>query len=173
MDTLENPDKRIPETNPYKQGKLFRRSVSGSVRIAAPPETVWQVLTDFAAYPAWNSFTKKVLTPFRPGTPVEMEVAFRGSRIMRQKEWVNHVDAPRHFSWGMHLGHPLLLTANRHQWLETTGKGTRYRTTDLFSGLLAPLVMALYGAKMREGFIRCAENLRDHVEGIHPPAGDG
>jgi uncharacterized protein YndB with AHSA1/START domain len=31
-----------------------QRDIATSIRIAAPPERVWSILTDTAAFPAWN-----------------------------------------------------------------------------------------------------------------------
>jgi uncharacterized protein YndB with AHSA1/START domain len=30
------------------------RELGTEVEIAAPPERIWEILTDFAAYPDWN-----------------------------------------------------------------------------------------------------------------------
>jgi hypothetical protein len=65
----------------------------------------------------------------------------------------------------MHMGHPVLLTANRWQELsDLSGGRTRYRTIDRFSGLLVPLVMALYGEPTRRGFESVAAGLKQWVE---------
>ena len=65
----------------------------------------------------------------------------------------------------MHMGHRALLCANRWQVLEPVGAGTRYTTEDRFSGLLVPLVMALYGGPMQHGFQQMADALKARVEG--------
>jgi hypothetical protein len=57
----------------------------------------------------------------------------------------------RRLCWGMTIG-PLLM-ANRSQWLIALGEGrTLYRTDDVLTGMLTPVVRTLYGRGMQEGF---------------------
>ena len=37
------------------------REIQTEIETDAPPEDAWRVLTDFASYPAWEPFVKKVL----------------------------------------------------------------------------------------------------------------
>ncbi len=48
--------------------------------------------------------------------------------------------------------------------LEPVHAGTRYTTVDRFSGLLVPVVMALYGTPMQRGFQQMADALKARVE---------
>jgi uncharacterized protein YndB with AHSA1/START domain len=36
--------------------------------IDAPPERVWQVLTDFGAFPEWNPFIRSIEASLKPVT---------------------------------------------------------------------------------------------------------
>lgn len=35
-------------------------SISTEIEIAAPPATIWAVLTDYERYPEWNPFLTKI-----------------------------------------------------------------------------------------------------------------
>ena len=43
------------------------KEIHTEIEIHAPAERVWQVLTDFAAYPQWNSFIRRVEGEIRAG----------------------------------------------------------------------------------------------------------
>jgi hypothetical protein len=149
----------------YRQRALFAREVEASSEIDAPRDAVWEVLVDFDAYPEWNPFTRRVSTTLEVGAPVSMHVDMPGRSARDRVEWVNLVEPGRTICWGMHIGHPGLLTANRWQRLhDLVGGRTRYHTVDRFSGLLVPLVMAFYGEPTRQGFASVAEGLKARVE---------
>ena len=155
----------------YRQGKLFARAVAASVDIQAPARDVWAVLVDFARYPEWNPFTPDVEAELAVGAPVRLRVRMPGRRQLHRVEQINRVEPDRALCWGMHMGHRALLCANRWQLLEPMGAGTRYTSVDRFSGLLVPLVMALYGRPMQLGFQQMADALKVRVEGTLPAGG--
>ncbi len=148
----------------YRQGRVFACAVTASVDIRAPAEDVWAVLVDFAQYPAWNPFTPQVDAELVAGAPVRLVVDMPGRRQLERVERINRVEPRRVLCWGMHMGHRSLLCANRWQVLEPVHAGTRYTTVDRFSGLLVPVVMALYGTPMQRGFQQMADALKARVE---------
>lgn len=154
-----------PEHRRFRQRRLFARDVEASVEIDAPRATVWAALVDFEAYPRWNPFTPRVSTDLEVGSPVHLGVDMPGRAYSDRVEWVNLVEPGRTICWGMMIGHPALLVANRWQELEELGPArTRYATVDRFSGLLVPMMMALYGEPMRRGFESVGAGLKRWVE---------
>ncbi|MGB3620487.1 MAG: SRPBCC domain-containing protein, partial [Ketobacter sp.] len=111
------------------------------VVINAPQRLVWNILVDFETYPQWNSFTTKVHTDLTIDSPVELHVNLpkRGKRI--QHEVVRTVQPPHTLAWGGSMGANFLLTALRTQTIEKINpKQCRYRSTDVLTGALTPLV---------------------------------
>ena len=149
----------------FRQRRLFAAAVEASSIIAAPPSRVWEALTDFDSYSDWNPFTTQVKTDFEIGSPVELHVDMPTRSETVRTEWVNLIEPEQTICWGMQMGHPVFLNANRWQILTPIkGNQTEYRTVDYFSGLLAPMVIALYGEPMRLGFQAVADSLKARVE---------
>ena len=150
----------------FRQRKLFPAQVSGRSEITAPLADVWDALVDFDHYDRWNPFTPRVETNFATGSPVTLHIDMPGRSKSVRVEWINLVEPRQTICWGMQLGHASILCANRWQMLRDLGDGhTEYLTTDYFSGLAAPLVMALYGEPTRLGFQSVADGLKKYVEG--------
>jgi len=148
----------------FSPGRWFRREVSASAEIDAPIERVWATLVDFERYSAWNPFTPEVRAHLRVGEPIHMHVRMPRRAPRRMTEWINRIEPPRVLCWGVHLGARWLLCANRWQRLEPLDdRRTRYTTVDHLSGLLAPLVIGLYGEPMRRGFQAAADGLAAHL----------
>lgn len=138
---------------------------SEKIHINAPIERVWAILLDLPRYSQWNPFTYRVDSTLVVGDPVDLYVRMRkrGERV--QREYVRTVEAPTTLSWGMTMGHAVLLTALREQTLERIdAKTCSYQTTDAFSGALTPLVTYLFGEDIEEGFNAVARALKAHAE---------
>ena len=147
-----------------REGPLAR-AVRAESQIEARREEVWATLVDFERYGEWNPFTRAVHTTLEVGDPVELHVDMPGRSTSVRTEWVNLVEPGRTICWGMHMGHPALLCANRWQSLhDLPGGATRYETVDYFSGVLTPMVIALYGEPTRLGFASVAVALKQRVE---------
>jgi hypothetical protein len=75
------------------------------VAIAAPPERVWEVLTDFESYPSWNPFIQSIAGRPAEGEQLEVRIAPPGGRAMRFRPTVLEAEPPRVLRW---LGHFLV-----------------------------------------------------------------
>lgn len=145
---------------------MLRRAYVADVEIDAPPERVWEVIVDLPRYPEWNPFTIDVRSSLREGDPVDLTVRMsRLGRTLVQREHVREVTPHRRLRWGMELGSRWLLSGERDQRLEPLPNGrTRYVTEDVIAGALAPLVFALFGPSLQEGFTAMASALALEAE---------
>ena len=57
--------------------------IEASFLISAPPSRVWQVLTDFSAFPAWNPFIRSISGPLREGARLSVQIMPPGKSSMR------------------------------------------------------------------------------------------
>ncbi len=144
----------------------MNKVIEARSEIQAPIEAVWAVLRDFGSYPEWNPFTVGVETTLAVGSPVVLYVQMTPSRRLKQVERVTAVEAPHTMNWGMEMIAAPLLKARRIQRLTPIGDGSRteYYTSDTFSGVLAGLVLRLFGKHIAVGFEGVAESLKRRVE---------
>ncbi|GED96756.1 SRPBCC domain-containing protein [Gordonia crocea] len=138
-----------------------------SMEIAAPAATVWAVLTDFGAYGEWNPFVPRASCVLEPGGAFDMDVRLIGSGLRHQREFINHVDPGRSFSYSMKPAPLGLLSSERVQTVAPSGPRTSHYSSHFqIDGLLAPVVAALLGGGMRRGFDEMAAGLKDRAEGV-------
>lgn len=140
-------------------------TIRAEVEIDAPAERIFAILTDLDAYSEWNPFTPRVESTLRPGDPVHLHVRLRGRGLSHRVEIVSANESPRRLCWGMQMGAPWLLAAERCQTLTALdGARTRYVNEDVFRGALAPLVSWLFGSAVRRGFEDVALALKKRAE---------
>ncbi|HYX76424.1 MAG TPA: SRPBCC family protein [Gaiellaceae bacterium] len=102
--------------------------------VAAPSETVWEVLTDFRRWPEWNPEVKSMSFdgPVEPGSTFRWK-AGPGTIVSTLEQ----VDPPRSVRW---RGKTMSIKAI-HEWrLEPRDGGTHVETEESFSGFLASLL---------------------------------
>lgn len=137
------------------------------IRIDAPADVVWDVLTDVGSYGRWNPFTPQVRTDFAMGSPVRLRVRM-GPVNMTVTEIVRAYERPRRIVWSKEFGTRRLLAAVREQHLEPLGDSScRYHNTDRLTGLLAPMVLLFFGGYMRRGFNDVGEGLKSYAEAVY------
>ncbi len=126
--------------------------IDETVEINAPPETVWNVLTDFPRYGEWNPFCLECRSSLVPGEAIEMTVQLT-ARPQKVVEWINGHLPGRHFAYNMKPVPLGALTSLRSHGVEAFGAGvTRYHSYFRLSGWMMPLVRALYGTNLKKGF---------------------
>ncbi len=130
----------------------------GEIQIAAPPETVWEVIADIAAWPSWNTDVKSMTLegPVAPGSTFRWK---SGSSSLVSTLKV--VDPPREIAWtgvtmGIHAVHVF--------GFEPSDGGTRARSAESFRGLI-PTVLRGYSRKiLQRGIDRILALLKAEAE---------
>jgi len=105
-----------------------------SIEIAAPPETVWDVLTRFDQWLQWNPQVKSMSFdgPLAPGSEFRWK-AGPGTIVSTLEQ----VEPPRFVRW---RGRTMSIKAI-HEWrLEPRDGGTFVETEETYSGVVARLV---------------------------------
>lgn len=149
------------------------RTIAASADIDAPKERVWAIVRDVARYPEWSPFLVAVEGELAAGRPLGLVVRMRmreGERPTRQTEHVSRLveggpSEPSEVAWGIRWGGAAFFAAERFQRVTPLAPGRcRYETADTFQGLLAPIVLGLYGAHIQAGFEATARALKARAE---------
>lgn len=123
------------------------------IPIQATPERVWEVLTDFTAYPAWNPFIPRIAGPLTAGSRLDVQLQPPGGRGTRIRPTLRAATPGRELRWVGHLGMPGLFDGEHVFRIEPLGTDrVRFIQEEHFSGLLTPLVMRFIEDRTRQGF---------------------
>ena len=130
----------------------------------APPEEVWRVLTDFAAFSEWNPLVTRASGELREGARLEIFVQVPEGRGMKFTPKVLRAEAPRELRWIGSL--PLNLFNGEHFFkLEPVGPGrTRFVHGERFTGFMIPFMNSTI-EKTHRGYLMMNEALKRRVEG--------
>ena len=134
------------------------------VDIDATPERVWEVLTDLAAYPAWNPFIVRAEGVVEAGRRLTLTMQPVGGRAMTLRPRLVEVDVPRRLRWRGTVGVPGLMDAEHTFTLQARDSGTRLVHQEDFRGVLVPLLAAALDRKTLPAFLAMNEALRSRVE---------
>ena len=132
--------------------------------INAPIDKVWNVLADINNYDKWNTFTPKIETDFSIGSTVVLHVRLNlDKKIHIQKETMLAFKEGESMSWGITKSFPVR-TVRIQRLTKISESKTAYYTSDVLNGLMTPIVMALYGKKIKNGFDQVAIDLKNYCE---------
>lgn len=115
------------------------RTIQAEVDIAAEPERVWQVLTDFATYEQWNPYIVSAVGTASEGEPLTLGMTI-ADKTFEVRPTIVEAEEPRRLRWIGHLGVRGLFDADHQHHLEVIPGGTRYIQSEHFSGALVPLL---------------------------------
>jgi hypothetical protein len=132
------------------------QEIKTTIDVAASPERVWRVLSNFADYPRWNPFIRgiKAMTKLQPGAKllVRVRIPTRGRAHTFSPAIVKAVPAgelcwrARFWVRGLFDGeHAFIIIPQGVQ-------GCRLVHRERFSGLLAPLIFPLIQRNTRQAF---------------------
>jgi hypothetical protein len=143
------------------------RTIRSAIEIRAPLETVWQVLTDFAAYPEWNPHIRLVRGKPGAGRRVSIHSAPPGGRGIRFRPRITSWQPPNELRWKAVFFSSRLFTGERGFRLEALGADrVRFVQDETFRGLLVPLYSRFRLAATRRGFEQMNQALRERAEAM-------
>jgi hypothetical protein len=141
------------------------RELHSEIEIRATPQRIWQVLTRFDDYPAWNPFIVQA-----SGSPVEggrlrITVKPPGRRAMTFSPTVLVARPERELRWIGRVGLPGLFDGEHSFTLASIDGGrTRVVQHERFTGMLVPILgRGLYVAS-QEGFEMLTRALKERAE---------
>ena len=139
------------------------------VLIDASPAEVWAVLTDFARYREWNPFMVDAAGVPEKGTRLRVTLAPPGGRRITLKPAVTVVTDGEALEWWGHLGVRGLFDGRHRFELRSAGRGTRLVHSEVFTGVLVPLVARTLDRSTTEGFalMNAALKARAERKSIH------
>ena len=142
------------------------RNAESEREIEAPPEVVWRVLTDFAAYPEWNPFIVRIEGDLTVGQTLDLTIQPPGRRAMTFRPKVLRCEPNRELRWLGHFLVPGLFDGEHAHLLDGLEAGrTRYRQSEAFRGLLVPLTGSLLAAT-QQGFDAMNTALKARAEAL-------
>jgi hypothetical protein len=113
------------------------KSYDAEATIAAPPETIWAILTDAPAYAEWDSGVQRVEGRIAPGEKIKVVSEANPGRAFPVK--VTAFEPARAMTWsgGMPLG---LFKGVRTFSLTPDGTATRFTMREEYSGPMLGLI---------------------------------
>jgi len=140
------------------------RQLRREIEIDAPPERVWAVVTDFAAYPEWNPFIRQISGEQRVGARLEVRIEPPGARATTFKPTVRAVEANRELRWLGRLLVPGIVDGEHSLRIEPLQGGrSRFVQSERFSGILVGLLKGTL-AKTETGFEQMNAELKSRAE---------
>ncbi|MBW3545028.1 MAG: SRPBCC domain-containing protein [Bacteroidetes bacterium] len=141
------------------------KELKTEVIIDAPRVIVWQVLTRFSAYAAWNPFVVAI-----QGEPVQ-GATLKTTMVQKGKKHhfaptITHLKAEEQLEWLGKL--PLgLFNGNHYFHLEAlSASQTRLLHGERFSGLLSKIILSKIGDDTLQGFIQMNQALKMRAEAL-------
>ncbi|MDP9295828.1 MAG: SRPBCC family protein [Actinomycetota bacterium] len=132
-------------------------TAEGELQIAAPPETVWAVISDLPGWPSWNSEIKSITLegPVAPGT------VFRWKSKTSLVSKLEVVDPPREIAW---TGVTMRIRAVHVFRFEPRDGGTLAHSEESWRGLI-PSVLKGYSRKtLQSGIDGILKSLKMEAE---------
>lgn len=141
------------------------------VEIGASPARVWEVLTDWDAYPAWNPFIRQLRGRLVEGERLALLLQFAEGRTMSFRPTVRTLRPGVELQWRGHLWVPGLLDGDHAFQLEALdGERTLLIQRESFRGLLVPMMWRSLRRQTRRGFMLMNAALKGRIEqyGVGP-----
>lgn len=134
------------------------------IAIAAPIERVWNVLTDFEAYPDWNPFILTVEGEALEGDRLRVTMRPPGGMPIVIRPTILIVEEPFELRWRGRLLVPGLFDGEHFFELATVRGGCKLVHGEIFTGILPGALGGLM-AQTELGFKLMNAALKSRVEG--------
>lgn len=141
------------------------REIRTEIKIEAPADRVWEVLTDFAHYPDWNPFIKYLKGTPAEGARIEVKMVPPESKGMVFKPKVLKSQRCKEFTWLGHVVIPGLFDGEHTFELKTAPDNmTLFIQQEKFYGILLPFLKNALDQGTQAGFEAMNKDLKNICE---------
>jgi hypothetical protein len=143
------------------------KEIHTEIEINSSGETVWRVLTDFAAYPKWNPFVRHVEGVVSVGARIQVYIEPSGGHGMLFSPTVLVAEPNTELRRLGHLWLPGLFDGEHSFSIEPLGDGhVRFIQRERFKGLFLPFLSKMVDGDTRRGFEDMNQALKLRAESI-------
>lgn len=144
----------------------MNKQIKTEIIINASKENVWNVLTDFSAYPQWNPFLTKVEGRLVKGSRLRNTMQNDGRTFVFKPKVVSVV--PHHyFDWLGSLWIKGLFDGHHYFEIdELAADQVKLTHGEQFSGLLSASILKRIGEATRHNFIAMNRALKERAEAL-------
>ncbi len=138
------------------------KEIRTEITIQASPEKVWNILTDFNAYPDWNPFITSITGKAEKGSALTVKIKPTDGRAMTFKPTVLTAKENRKLSWLGRLFFKGLFDGEHQFELIDHGNGTlTFIQSELFKGVFVGIFNT---EKTESGFNAMNQKLKEEAE---------
>ena len=141
------------------------KELHSEIEIATSPERVWGILTDFASYPQWNPFIRRISGELKVDERLDVRLEPPDSRGITLRPTVLNAEPNRQLRWLGHLLVPGLFDGEHSFLIQPLGEDrVRFVQSEEFRGLLVPLFARSLDNSTRRGFEEMNRALKERAE---------
>jgi hypothetical protein len=143
------------------------KELHSEIVIDASPERVWDVLTDFASYPQWNPFIRRISGELEVGGRLEVRLEPPDSRGITMRPTVLRAEPNRLIRWVGHLLVPGLFDGEHSLAIEPLEEDrVRFVQHEAFKGVLVRLLARSLDTSTLRGFEQMNGALKERAEAL-------
>jgi len=144
---------------------IFEREIYTEIRIDTPAAKVWEVLTDFIAYPEWNPFIRQAHGDIVEGERLELHFRAGGSRSVIVRPTVLKAQINRELRWLGHLLLPRLFDGEHIFRIEPLSeRSVTLIQREIFTGFLVPIFWRDLNTRTRKNLEKLNRALKTRAE---------
>jgi hypothetical protein len=141
------------------------KQLHSQIEINASAERVWHLLTDFASYPQWNPFIRRISGEPTTGERLEVRLEPPESRGITIRPKVLSAEPNHQLRWLGHLFVPGLFDGEHSFVIQPLAeKRVRFVQREAFRGLLVPLLARSLDKSTLRGFEEMNQALKERAE---------
>jgi hypothetical protein len=143
----------------------MNRKLVSQIKIEATAERVWEVLTDFSAYPAWNPFIVSAVGTAEVGSTLTLRMQPVEARAVTLKPTVLELAPGHRLRWRGRLWIRGIFDANHVFTIESQDDGgVTVSQVEEFTGLLVPFLAGSLDRHTLPAFVKMNDALKVRAE---------
>ena len=141
------------------------KEVFSEIEIQAPAERVWQALTDFASYPKWNPFIRRISGQPKEGKRLRVYIEPPGTKGRTFRQKILMEEPKRELRWLGRRLIPRLFDGDHIFTIQHIGsERVRFVQQEIFLGVLVSSLTHDMEMKIRLGFEQMNQALKLRAE---------